>query len=151
MDSVTLSIRFREPDVLFRVGSANVQERFQEILNSFFPRYVAVIRAHADAIEEIRIEGHTSSEGPTGNPYYYNMALSQERTRNVLQYCLEGTGLRAEQKQWVQGLMTANGLSSSRLRLTTQGTEDRIASRRVEFRVRTNAEIRIAEILEPKK
>lgn len=151
LDSVSLSIRFKEPDVLFRVGSAEVQPGFRRILDSFFPRYVAVIRRHEGSIEEIRIEGHTSSESRSPNPYYANMALSQERTRGVLEYCLEGTRLAAGDKRWLQTVLTANGLSSSRLRLTADGTEDRASSRRVEFRIRTNAEVRLAEILRPAK
>ena len=44
--------------------------------------------------------------------------------------------------------MTANGLSSSKPILSLGGEEDRERSRRVEFRLRTDAESRIAAILE---
>ncbi|MBL8996303.1 MAG: OmpA family protein [Gemmatimonadetes bacterium] len=149
IDSVSLSVRFKEPDVLFEAGSATVRPRFQEILRSFFPRYVAIVRKYEADVEEVRIEGHTSSEGPGAQPYYYNMALSQDRTRAVLAFCLEESGLSADDAQWVRGLLTANGLSSSRLiRDSTTNLELRSRSRRVEFRVRTNAELRIATILE---
>jgi hypothetical protein len=64
----------------------------------------------------------------------------------VLEYVLRLPSLSAY-KTWLISRLTANGLSSSRLRLTSTGEEDREASQRVEFRVRTNAEVRIGEIL----
>jgi outer membrane protein OmpA-like peptidoglycan-associated protein len=148
LDSLTLSVRFKEPDVLFEAGQSMVRPRFQEILSDFFPRYARIVRAHGGSIEEVRIEGHTSSEGPAPNPYYFNMALSQDRTRAVLAYCLDRSGVAPEDREWIRERLTANGLASSKLILNPDSTEDRQRSRRVEFRVRTNAEVRIAEILE---
>lgn len=148
IDSVTLSVRFNEPDVLFEAGSSVVRPRFEEILRNFFPRYTSIVKRHGESIEEVRIEGHTSSEGPGPNPYYYNMALSQDRTRAVLVFCLERSGLAEDDRRWIRNLLTANGLSSSRVVSTTSGTEDRDRSRRVEFRVKTTAELQIAQILE---
>lgn len=147
LDSVSLSVRFNEPDVLFEAGSAVVRPKFQSILADFFPRYVEIVRRFEGHIEEVRIEGHTSSEGPGENPYFFNMELSQNRTRSVLAYCLERTRLSSGDRDWLRSRLTANGLSSSKL-VIADGREDRARSRRVEFRIRTNAETRIAEILE---
>ena len=47
---------------------------------------------------------------------------------------------------WLKGLVTANGLSSSHLILTQNGEENKDLSRRVEFRVRTNAEKQLEDI-----
>jgi outer membrane protein OmpA-like peptidoglycan-associated protein len=88
---------------------------------------------------EIRIEGHTDSNGE----YFHNMELSQDRTRSVLEYCF---GLMpTEQIDWAKGVITANGLSSSQP-ILKQGVEDKQLSRRVEFRVRTNAEKQLEDI-----
>lgn len=148
LDRVTLSVRFMEPDVLFEAGQSVVRPRFQAILNDFFPRYARIVHQHGESVEEVRIEGHTSSEGPGPNPYYFNMALSQDRTRAVLMYCLERSGVDRDHRDWLRQRLTANGLSSSKLVYTADQVEDRERSRRVEFRVRTNAEVRIARILE---
>jgi outer membrane protein OmpA-like peptidoglycan-associated protein len=67
--------------------------------------------------------------------YFLNMALSQARTRTVLDFGLTRTAIPPDMRDWARSLITANGLSSSRLRLRPDGTEDREASRRVEFRV----------------
>jgi chemotaxis protein MotB len=57
------TIRFKEPDVLFARSSARINEDFKSILDNFFPRYVAVLSSpdFKSEIDELRIEGHTSS------------------------------------------------------------------------------------------
>ena len=138
----TLCIRFQEPSMLFDEGEDVLKPKFKEILDDFFPRYIAVLSRpqYKDNIEEIRIEGHTISNGG----YYSNMELSQDRTRAVLQYCF--SLMKDEDVLWLKGLVTANGLSSSHLILTKSGEEDKDLSRRVEFRVRTNAEKQLEDI-----
>lgn len=137
----TLCVRFQEPSMLFDYDKADLKPKFKEILDDFFPRYIAVLnrKEYKDRIVEIRIEGHTDSKGE----YFYNMALSQDRTRSVLQYCF---GLMTEEQSvWLKSLITANGLSSSQP-ILVDGKEDFKLSRRVEFRVRTNAEKQLEEI-----
>ncbi len=152
LDSATLSLRFTEPEVLFDQGKDTVKARFQNIIDDFFPRYVAILYSdkYRDSIEEIRIEGHTSSEwagrADAEEAYFLNMELSQNRTRNVLRHSL-GTVNDEKVRNWVRSKITANGLSSSQL-VSIGGAEDKNASRRVEFRVRTNAEEKIAVFLE---
>ncbi len=151
IDRDSLSIRFLEPEVLFGSGKANLTRHFETILNDFFPRYIAMLASakFRDDIEEIRIEGHTSSEWDahpdTDRAYFDNMRLSMNRTWNVLEYCL-GRLDQQPLREWVEGRVTANGLSSSRP-ILVNGVEDRRMSRRVEFRVRVAAEKRIGQIL----
>jgi len=153
LDRETLAIRFGEPDVLFRVGSADVSARFQDILSDFFPRYIRIIASddYRENIEEIRIEGHTSSEWlynvSQDEAYFFNMKLSQDRTRSVLHFCLQVLNGRTH-KGWVRDHITANGLSSSQPILMADGVEDMARSRRVEFRTRTNAEKKVVEIIQ---
>jgi len=148
----TLTVRFTEPEVLFEKGEATVRPRFKKILDDFFPRYIRILRRpqYRSSIREIRIEGHTSSEWSPGateeQAYFNNMRLSQDRTRTVLRYVLRTLG-REPVSDWTKNLITANGLSSSDL-IYTNGEEDREASRRVEFRVRTNAESQLERILD---
>ena len=149
-----LTIRFKEPEVLFEPGSAKVRPLFKEILDDFFPRYIQILRRpkYMEDIAEIRIEGHTSSKwkNKTGlEAYIPNMKLSQERTRSVLEYVLQIPSIQQNQEiqKWLTHYMTANGLSSSKLITYSDGRENTGESRRVEFRVRTNAEKRIVEII----
>lgn len=148
-----LTIRFTEPEILFANGSSELKPEFQSILADFFPRYVRILTSakYRDAINEIRIEGHTSSmwerTANSVNAYFFNMELSQARTRSTLSYVL-GLPSVASNAEWLRQYVTANGLSSSHPILNEEGTEDAARSRRVEFRVRTDAETRIAKILE---
>jgi len=145
-----LAIRFEEPDVLFDMGKAELKPLFKKILDDFFPRYVQIIQNYKDSIEEIRIEGYTSkiwnAQTKDDDAYFKNMELSQSRTRSALQYVLLLPTVEL-QRNWLTAKLAANGLSSSRLRYNADGGENLQASQRVEFRVRTNAEARIGEIL----
>ena len=140
-----LTIRFNNPDVLFEVGSDKIQPYFKDILSVFFPRYLTVIADYQGDVREIRIEGHTSSEyGDMSleDAYLQNMRLSQSRTVGILSYVLTRTDIRRDDYDWARDLITANGLSSSKLvddggkLIKISGkNEDKNASRRVEFRL----------------
>ena len=151
LDRDSLTVRFRSPKVLFGINEAKLTPQFERILEDFFPRYVEILEPFRKSIEEIRIEGHTSSDWTQGasdiEAYIGNMGLSQARTREVLKKCLglKTTRIRME---WVRPLLTANGLSSSRLAEDSKGNEDPVRSRRVEFRVRSIARTEIIRILE---
>lgn len=152
LNKESLAVRFREPDVLFDQGNVEVKTAFKEILQDFFPRYVGILKKpdYVEDIVEIRIEGHTSSEWSAEiseeDAYFRNMELSQHRTRSVLQYVLQLPRIN-EDRDWVKRYLTANGLSSSRLITYEDDTENQKESRRVEFRVRTNSEKQLNEIL----
>jgi outer membrane protein OmpA-like peptidoglycan-associated protein len=152
IDKTSLSVRFKSPDILFNIGSANLKSEFKDILADFFPRFIAILHkdSYRNDIEEIRIEGHTSSywsaKTTEEKAYIYNMELSQNRTRNVLDYVLRNES-NEKLIKWIRLNVTANGLSSSKLIYNTDGSQNRELSRRVEFRVKTNAEKRIAKIL----
>jgi outer membrane protein OmpA-like peptidoglycan-associated protein len=151
LDAQSLTLRFKAPDVLFNQASADIRPEFAIILDDFFPRYISILSQFSKSIEEIRIEGHTSSEWNVGasssDAYFGNMALSQMRTRSVLAYALS-TLKDSQLAEWAKAHATANGLSSSRLIRLTDGTEDRDRSRRVEFRVVTDTKRQIVRILE---
>ena len=152
IDKQTLSVRFEAPEVLFKQGRSDLQSSFTTILDDFFPRFVAILtsKKFANDIDEIRIEGHTSTEWQynvsSDQAYILNMELSQDRTRSVLGYVLDLEAIK-EQRTWVKERLTANGLSSSKA-IFDEEVEDKIKSRRVEFRIKTNAEQRIVKILD---
>ena len=139
----TLCVRFQEPAMLFDNNQSILKSNFKEILDDFYPRYIAILNKpeYRDNIEEIRIEGHTDSNGS----YFHNMELSQNRTRAVLEYCM--SIMCPDQIEWAKNYITANGLSSSHP-ILKNGIEDKDLSRRVEFRVKTNAEKQLEEITE---
>ncbi len=150
IDDDTLSIRFESPEVLFGAGDDTVSPLFETIISDFWPRYIGVLNRHSINIDEIKIEGHTSSEwsGITTHEesYFNNMQLSQNRSRNVLQLCYQKTP--ESLKKWVISTITANGFSFSRLKYDEKGNEDMESSRRVEFTILVDSESSINEISE---
>ena len=145
----TLSIRFKDPELLFRAGKSDISTKFQEILSDFWPRYVTVLQEYDDVIREVRIEGHTSSEWANADleeSYFNNMELSQSRTRAALESCYSLTPTAS--LHWVRSNVTANGMSFSKLIIGQDGTEDILQSRRVEFTVVVDAHTKLKEISE---
>lgn len=147
----TLSVSFKEPDTFFNLGEDELNENFKKILEDFFPRYIKILSSekYRNTIEEIRIEGHTSSEWRKKDDkitsYFKNMELSQARTRSVLEYVMMLPKMR-KYRDFLITKVTANGLSYSQ-RIIENGKENYNRSRRVEFRVRTTAERHIEQIL----
>ena len=145
------TIRFKEPDIFFEKGKSDLKPEFEDMLDSFFPRYINLIyENHKDKVEAIRIEGHTSSEWEENatkkESYFKNMELSQDRTRNVLEYIMNIKSI-LKYEDWLIDKITANGMSYSK-RVMNDNTENKEASRRVEFKVITNSEETINEILD---
>ncbi len=146
------TFRFNEPEVLFSLNSAAMNNKFKTILNDFFPRYLTILN-HTDfigEIDEVRVEGHTSSDwrGATTPraAYIKNARLSQNRSFSVLNYIYDMQ--ESEQyRAWLQTVLRANGLSSAKPIMTELGTEDIDRSRRVEFKVVTKTEERIYRII----
>jgi outer membrane protein OmpA-like peptidoglycan-associated protein len=75
------------------------------------------------------------------------MELSQARTRSVL-FFVQGLPQIQADRDWVKRNIAAVGLSSSKLILDAKGVEDPERSRRVTFRVITNAETQIRRLIQ---
>lgn len=151
IDKQTLEFRFKSPEVLFSLGRVDLKPQFRLILDNFFPRYLRVLDQFKDHIIDIRIEGHTSSDwtgaASVDDAYFNNMELSQGRTRAVLQYLYQMPAVSAHQA-WIKSVFSAVGYSSSHPVTDVNGQENPERSRRVTFKVLTNAELQIRKIIE---
>lgn len=154
-----LSMKFKEPEVLFKMGSGELQPKFVEILDEFIPRYLNILLTDSlrERIQEIRIEGHTDDLRMVNygkDSYLSNVLLSQERAYNVLKHIREMPSFERytpEQRKLLDYWFTANGLSygkaldsSERYAALSGDTINKEKSRRVEFRIVTSGE----EVLE---
>ncbi|WP_211272714.1 OmpA/MotB family protein [Haemophilus paracuniculus] len=150
IDKDSLTFIFTDPEVLFATGKSDLQPRFKDILEQFFPRYIKVIDEYKSSINEVRIEGHTSSkwnmDSNEDEAYFKNMNLSQERTRSVLEYTYNLSDV-AQYRSWIKAHFSAVGLSSSQPIKDKYGNEDENASKRVTFKIITNAEEQLQKIL----
>lgn len=146
IDKGSLTFIFTDPEVLFQTGRSDLQQRFKAILAEFFPRYMKVVAEYQHSISEVRIEGHTSSEWSDlvsdDIAYFENMRLSQDRTRSVLEYAYNLASVQTY-RDWIKKNVSAVGMSSSKLIFDHNGKEDKTASKRVTFRIMTNAEAQL--------
>lgn len=136
-----LFFRFEDPQTLFAHGKSELNEKFKAILNDFVPRYLKVLENYKEQIEEIRIEGHTSSSYTLAKNedqrYLLNKELSQKRADEVKIFVLDKIKKDAlpANDQWSEGVFNSYGMSYDNLILNEDGSENETASRRVEFKI----------------
>lgn len=130
-----LTLRFKNPDLMFATGKAEVKPEFKAVMDSFLPRYFAIITKpkFKPYIKELRIEGHTSAFWATGTDartaYLLNMELSQRRALSTLTYTLQNSG---QDYEWVVSNLYSIGLSSSKPIVVSA---DDVRNQRVEFKI----------------
>ena len=67
---------------MFKLNDDQLTDRYKKITNLFFPRYIRTLAGFGSLIEEIRIEGHTSSEWEgidSNNAYFKYDIISKEQ------------------------------------------------------------------------
>jgi outer membrane protein OmpA-like peptidoglycan-associated protein len=150
-----LTIKFVNENVLFDYNKSDIKAEFKNVLADFFPRYLNILMKpkYKDKISEVRIEGHTDIKGD----YIYNLQLSQDRTRNVMQFLLNldyFLKLDKNDKDKLRFWLTANGLSYGRtldedgnLSEYSKKQPNDIKCRRVEFRIVTTSDKIVEEAL----
>lgn len=140
LDKNGLIFRFKKPEVLFTLGSSDLQVSFQDILDNFFPRYLKILNKYTEQIEKVRVEGHSSSEYRTAKTdeekYSMNKKLSESRAKQVLEYTLSNENeMVVNTLPWLNDFYESEGMSSDYPILNEDGTENKVLSRRVEFRI----------------
>ena len=110
-----IRVIFTNPKYEFEKGRWELTPEFQVALRKFFPIYMETIDVSKlrDLVDEIRIEGHTDSDGR----YMYNMNLSQQRAKEVLNLAIQLPELKKAERllPLVRSLLTANGLSFKKI------------------------------------
>ena len=154
IDEFDGTITFPE-NALFPVGGYNILPNFLDTLNKMCPVWLEKLRKFGSRreIEEILIEGHSSSEwrdaSTKRDAWILNLELSQRRAQSVLEHCLqlvEGS----PSGDWFRAKLGAIGYSSSRPVLE-DGQESVRKSRRAVFKMRLSREQLRKEIREELK
>jgi len=137
LDKNGLVFRFKNPADLFDHGSSKLSKDYKVILDNFFPRYLKVLNEYKDQIEEVRVEGHTSSVYKSAKNdkqrYAKNLKLSTARAVRVYDYTLKNK--KTKNLSWFKKYYKPVGMAYDNLILNENGVEDQSASRRVEFRI----------------
>jgi len=151
-----LMFRFNDPVTLFEKGSDKLKPGFANILDDFFPRYLKVLSEYQENIQEVRVEGHTSSEwsGAKNDDerYRLNKILSEKRANAVRNFSVDSALFESGSSQlkenvaknikdenvdgaWVEDKFQPYGMAYDNLILNPDGTENKEASRRVDFKI----------------
>ena len=156
--SQDLVVRFQETEALFEQDQAILLPRFKKVLDDFIPKYIQILQDETvkNHIKEVRIEGHTGTPTPLHSDYIALVALSQNRARTILHYLISSKSfldLPLGDKKNLRFKLMANGFGNGRM-VDEDGKyikdSDRNPStdtRRVEFRIMTDAEKRLEEAL----
>ena len=150
-----LTMKFKDPTVLFEQGKWDITPQFKTILQDFLPRYFDILLRDSlrNNINEIRIEGHTDNvpyPSIDSDPYVANVILSQRRALSVLRFFRSMPIFKTytpEQQKLLEYWFTCNGLSYGKaldkngryIQLSKQPIDMEI-SRRVEFRIVTSGD-----------
>jgi len=155
-----LEIKFNKEDINFETDSFIIPENFKNILKDFIPKYLEIInnKKYNDKIKEIKILGHTWE--CLDFEYEECLILSQRRANSVLIY-LQNTDafkkLKQEEKDKLNFWFTANWMWDWKLLdknweyiYFTKNKKDDKKSRRVEFKIITNSDSVIKNIINKK-
>ena len=133
------SIRFypsNGSDKMFESNSAvmlyNLQNRIGAIGKKFVSRAIE-LKKEGKNILEIRIEGHTDTDGT----FLHNMTLSSSRAFAVYKYIHDNCGLDNEERKFVEDYMISVGYSYAKTVKDEFGKESKDKSRRIEFKIIT--------------
>lgn len=152
-----LTIKFTNPDVLFDANDKNITSWFRNILNEFIPKYLSIINnsKYNWKIKEVRVEWHAWR--CLDSEYMYCLTLSQWRSNSVLQYIFTNDSykeLNIEDKDKLKFLFTSNWMSdwknldsSWEYVFFSKKELDAKVSRRVEFRIVSNSEDLVEDLL----
>lgn len=132
-----LIFRFKNPALLFERGSTNLNPTFKNILDEFIPTYIKIVKEYKDNISLVSIDGHTSSRYKSAKTFEEkfekNRLLSQKRADSVYDYII--SIVNKDDKALIKNNFIAKGLSSKKLILNKDGSENVELSRRVEFKI----------------
>lgn len=133
------SIRFypaKGANMMFESDSAvmleNLQSRIRAIGKKFVSRAIE-LKKEGKNILEIRIEGHTDTDGT----FLHNMSLSSGRAFAVYSFIHDKCDLNSEEKQFVEDYMISVGYSYAKTVVDDRGYENKDKSRRIEFKIIT--------------
>jgi outer membrane protein OmpA-like peptidoglycan-associated protein len=153
VDERTGDITFFNSDILFELGSFQINDKFKENLKQFVPGYFKALLPYTQGkqqyISEIVVEGHTDDQcSDLLRRYEINLDLSQNRANSVVKYILgnEFTAIDNGMKEKLKGLISANGKSYSQLIFNADKSINRDKSRRVVFKFRLKDDELIRQI-----
>lgn len=156
--SEDLTVKLENPDILFDKDSVVIKKEFKDILDEFIPIYLSIVQKpkYEERIKEIKVEGHTGAPSQIYSTYIQTIELSQYRARAILEYILNHwyfRNLTAAEQEKLRFLLGAHGFGYGRAvdknNMFVYNTGNPISpnSRRIEFKIITNSDDVVQELL----
>jgi flagellar motor protein MotB len=148
-NSIAIRVTFISNKAWFESGDFLLNESGKKCLRKFGPLFLSrsylLDKNLKKKISQLTVEGHTNSD-PYKNGkdvYLDNLDLSQKRALETVKFIIENSSnldseLGNEFKDWRLKVLAANGRSFADLIPNEDGTEDKEASKRVEFKASLN-------------
>ena len=135
-DPLAVVIPISEAKIQFDRGKSEIKPVGKQCLREFVPQLASIICSNgfSDDVESVLIEGHTDTDGEDEQ----NLRLSQDRSYAVLRCVLNECALGEDQRGRLLDLVSANGRGERHPILASQH-EDKVASRRVVFKIRVKS------------
>ena len=160
--SQDLVVRFLDTEPLFEKDQAILSQRYKDVLDEFIPKYIEIVldKKFVEHIQEVRIGGHTAKRSAVHREYMDLVSLSQNRARAILQYLVSNESFRKlsdDEKKTLRFKLMAIGFGDGRMVdekgkfVQVSGGQPSGKSRRVEFRIMTDAERRLEYALKQLK
>lgn len=133
--------------ILFETNEVKIQPNLKKRLHEFGPRFVKramQLVNEGKNIAEIRIEGHTDTDGTFFGDINDkgeiekdegNLLLSSKRALMIYKYIYDNCCSSSEEKEFVLSHMISVGYSSQKIIKDKNNKEDKDKSRRIEFRI----------------
>jgi chemotaxis protein MotB len=139
--SNTLRVQFAKNSSWFNSGKSTLTKQGVDCLTYFIPYFLKKIyRKDQDLkgkLARVIVEGHTNSVPFRGSKdsFYDNMELSQRRALQTVNFMMKIAGKMKNKKlrPWIIKKVSANGRGFADL-IYKDNKEDKVASRRVEFK-----------------
>jgi len=137
-----------DSSIMFDFAKSELKNEGKLFLDKFLPTYFDVLLSDeiSPYVSEIIIEGHTDTTGT----FMRNLKLSQERAFSVSSYIFDtyASYISEDKLEQMRYMVTANGRAWNDLIYFEDGTENKDASRRVEFKFRLKDDEMIDAMME---
>lgn len=130
-----LSIELLDPSLYFQAGVSALTPAQEKFIDTFGNKLIPFLIKHEESIEQLQINGHTSSEWAKEeytSRYLKNEKLSMQRAYSVFACLFQAQNLQTQ--QWLSKIIVGSGFSSAKRKVLNE-VEDKILSRRVSFKI----------------
>ncbi|HIC43703.1 MAG TPA: hypothetical protein EYO73_05280, partial [Sulfurimonas sp.] len=128
-------LRITHNGLIFKQGSSTLTKAHKNVLTRFMPRLTRVLAIYKEQINNLKINGYTSTEwnAPSTQKYLKNAHLSNNRAMHILDYSYQLKQVKKNQK-WMSQILSTDGYAYSNL-IYANKKENKIRSRRVELEI----------------